>query len=166
MGHTNEMQKEFIGFKWAGRRGFSLIELMIVCLIIGVLLMIAIPLFSRVRSRSQNARFANDIRVISGAFDQFAADRGDYPPESGPSVIPSGMGDYLRRAGWTRSTAVGGLWDWDRGVLGITAGVSVVAFTVPIEQMRELDKMIDDGDASHGIFRQGGGRYTYVVQQR
>lgn len=66
-------------FNSGGRRGFSLIELLVVITILSVLAAIVVP---RVAGRSEDARRAKavaDVESIGVALDLFAADNGRYP---------------------------------------------------------------------------------------
>ena len=54
------------------RAGFTLVEIMIVVAIIALLAAIAVPGFLRARKRSQASKILNDLRLISGAVDQYA----------------------------------------------------------------------------------------------
>ena len=54
------------------RRGFTLVEIMIVVAIIALLAAIAVPGFLRARKRSQASRILNDLRMIDSAMDQYS----------------------------------------------------------------------------------------------
>lgn len=54
-----------------GRSGFSLIELMIVTLIIGLLAAIALPKFSEVQAKAQFAAIGNDLRNLGASQERF-----------------------------------------------------------------------------------------------
>src|ERR671933_586338 len=54
------------------RKGFTLVEIMIVVAIIALLAAIAVPGFLRARKRSQASRILNDLRLIDAAVDQYA----------------------------------------------------------------------------------------------
>ncbi len=54
------------------RRGFTLVEIMIVVAIIALLASIAVPNFLRARKRSQATRILEDLRVIDNATDMYA----------------------------------------------------------------------------------------------
>jgi prepilin-type N-terminal cleavage/methylation domain-containing protein len=51
---------------------FTLVEIMIVVAIIAMLAAIAVPNFLRARKRSQSTHILNDLRIITGAIDQYA----------------------------------------------------------------------------------------------
>jgi prepilin-type N-terminal cleavage/methylation domain-containing protein len=54
------------------KKGFTLVEIMIVVAIIALLAAIAVPGFMRARKRSQASRILNDLRLIDSALDQYA----------------------------------------------------------------------------------------------
>ncbi len=58
------------------KKGFTLVEIMIVVAIIGLLAAIAIPSFMRARTRSQQNACINNLRQIDGAKEQYGMEWG------------------------------------------------------------------------------------------
>ena len=57
-------------------KGFTLVEIMIVVVIIGLLAAMAIPAFQKVRQSSQDKSVLNNARQLSAAADQYFLENG------------------------------------------------------------------------------------------
>lgn len=57
-------------------KGFTLVEIMIVVVIIGLLAAMAIPAFQKVRSASQDKTVLNNVRQLAAAADQYFLENG------------------------------------------------------------------------------------------
>ncbi len=62
------------------RRGFTLLELLVVMAIIGTLLTIAVPRYLRSLQRTREAVLREDLSAMRESIDRFYGDTGKYPP--------------------------------------------------------------------------------------
>lgn len=62
-----------------GKKGYTLLELMIVVAIVGILVTLAIPMFQQSAMKAKEAALKQNLFTMRAVLDQFYADRGDYP---------------------------------------------------------------------------------------
>jgi general secretion pathway protein G len=61
------------------RKGFTLVELLVVMAILGILVAIAVPQLQRAPIRAKEAALREDLFTFRTCLDQFYADKGHYP---------------------------------------------------------------------------------------
>lgn len=77
--------------KARAERGFTLVEIMIVVLIIGILLAIAVPNFVRARESSRAKACVSNLKQIDAAKEQWAMDNN----KSNGDPLPNGIDDLV-----------------------------------------------------------------------
>jgi prepilin-type N-terminal cleavage/methylation domain-containing protein len=71
------------------RRGFSIIELMIVITVFGILVNLALPAVQHMRRRAEAVRVIGDFHAIRiAAYDRYTAD-GTFPPTDSWGAVPA-----------------------------------------------------------------------------
>ena len=81
------------------RRGFTLIEIMIVVLIIGILLAIAVPNFVKARESARAKSCISNMQQIQSAKQQWAMDNKKAGTDSPVAADLYGTGKYISGAG-------------------------------------------------------------------
>jgi prepilin-type N-terminal cleavage/methylation domain-containing protein len=110
------------------QRGFTLVEIMIVCIIVGVLVAMGIPNFIQLQDRAREATVKTNMHMIQLAIEDFAVQTLGVYPDDGASATPAGQtvedlcpfGVYPDNPFTHAATVV--LWDADpaaSGVIGI-----------------------------------------------
>lgn len=151
------------------RRGFTLIEILIVVIILGVLAAIVVPQFVNAAQSSQDAAFVANLKALNEAMMRFQLENGEFPEDGSSGEEPAGMDEYLAVFNWAE-TPIGGVWDTERDSFGVTSAVGVHFWgggeVRDDAYMTGIDEMIDDGDLATGAFQGfGDGRYYWIVEQ-
>jgi prepilin-type N-terminal cleavage/methylation domain-containing protein len=73
------------------KKGFTLVELLVVISIIGLLSTIAVVSLGSARGKSRDAKRIADMKQVSTALEQYYADQGNYPASATSGAAASGQ---------------------------------------------------------------------------
>jgi len=152
-------------------RAFTLIEVMIVVVILGVLAAITIPTFGSLTMEANKAAFVSDGKRITSAAALFRSREGVFPEDSASGEMPAGFESYIDANTWVNGTPIGGVWDFEFNSFGYTSAFGVhfdgTGETRDDAFMTEVDAIFDGGDLTTGGFREiaDNARYYFIVAQ-
>ena len=72
----------------ANRRGFTLVELMVVIAILGILAALAVPKFANATDTARDTKLKADLRTLDGALNMYYAANNGYP-QSLTALVPT-----------------------------------------------------------------------------
>ena len=79
-------------------RGFTIIELLIVIVVIAILAAITIVAYNGIQQRARDSQRASDMAVLQKALEMYYADNGEYPASGGTTMT------NVINSAWTNST--------------------------------------------------------------
>ena len=152
------------------KSGFSLVEIMVVVVLIGLLNAIAIPSFRRVQEETYANRLANDFRVIRDSLEFGLSELGEAPPDRSPGRFPAELEPYLPQEAM-RLSITQARWDWENWI-GKNRNFKV-GMTLRMRRglendalMTRVDEIFDNGDLNSGSFQKERhfGGYAIVLE--
>ncbi|HED52579.1 MAG TPA: prepilin-type N-terminal cleavage/methylation domain-containing protein [Phycisphaerales bacterium] len=147
-------------------RAFTLVEVLIVVVILGILAAVVVPSFANATEPSRQAAFITSMKSFGDAVQLYQARNGDYPPDGVSGTIPAGLENYISPDDWDDITPIGGSWDTEDTPAGYGVGVHFdgQGQTRDDQYMLEIDETFDDGNLATGSFQTtGSGRYYLIV---
>ncbi len=152
-----------------GRRrvGFTLVEILIVVVILGILAAIVTPQFANATTEAQQGAFVGELKLFEDAAYIYHAKTGLYPDDASSGELPEAFEGLVDRDQWEGGTPIGGQWDAENGTFGFRSSVGVHFNSGPAREsdfMQLIDASFDDGDLESGVFRQiASDRYYLIV---
>jgi len=153
---------------------FTLVEIMVVVVIIGLLAAMGLPAFRRVTMRSKASAVQNDLRIFSTAFITYNLQNGRWPADAAAGEIPTELQTALTN-NFTLKSPIGGVykWNYDVSADGITVKAAILiesATDNPVSDDEELrlmiDKQLDDGDLNTGNIQVGStNSFVYIIER-
>lgn len=149
------------------RNAFTLVEILIVVVILGIIAAIVVPSFANAVEPSKHASFATSCKAFSQAMMYYRAENGQWPEDGTSGQAPAGTEDLLDLAAFESITPIGGVWDGESDLSGLGYGIGVhfdgSGETRDAAYMTLIDEMMDDGDLTTGGFMEFPGNRYYMV---
>jgi MSHA pilin protein MshA len=81
--------------KHFSRRGFTMVELLVVCIVMGLLAMVMVMRYIDLKHRAMSAKATADLDMVRKAGYARYYDAGTWPAGSGQGVVPTDLTPYL-----------------------------------------------------------------------
>lgn len=99
-----------------GQRGFSIVEILIVIVVIGILAAIVVNYYSGAREKAYETRGRSDLESIANAAKLYANKNSTYPADA-TRTIPNDLKEFLasntQTADWPAAAWPGSIFDYD-----------------------------------------------------
>jgi prepilin-type N-terminal cleavage/methylation domain len=148
-------------------RAFSLIEIMVVVVVLGILAAVAIPKFANARDDSAAGAIISQFKAIESGYGQYFAKHGSWPPDNDPAFLAA---PYMKSNPWEKPSPIGGKYNWN-GSVNASKRPEVCIYNIGTPDsaktavMQTVDATLDDGNLATGKvrFEQGswGGTLRY-----
>jgi prepilin-type N-terminal cleavage/methylation domain-containing protein len=143
---------------------FTLVEIMVVVVIIGMLAAAGLPTYRHITMRSKATALENDLRQFSTALITYNLQNARWPADGEPQVPPPEVATALPNR-FAIPTPIGGVYKWNFDVPadGVPAKAAIVVQTMtgvpPLSDDEALflmvDRQMDDGVLETGMIQVG-----------
>ena len=155
-------------------RAFTLVEIMVVVVLIGLLAAAALPTYRHITMRSKATAMENDLRAFSTALITYNLQNGHWPADCAAGVIPPEVAGAMSTA-FALKTPIGGVYKFNFGVPadGVTATAAIIVetsgsnlMTDDVAQLTMIDKQMDDGNLSTGNMQVGSTNTLVLIIEK
>lgn len=153
----------------AMRHAFSLVEILVVVVVIGILAAVVVPNSIRAGDTARVTATAEDLKSIARAVDAYRNSTGRWPRDVSRAIMPPEIAEYFKQADpFEKIVPIGGVYDYDGPTSARGPRITIRAGTgnpLPENAMvLELDQLMDDGDVTTGRLRREGDGVMYYFQ--
>ncbi|HSE27293.1 MAG TPA: prepilin-type N-terminal cleavage/methylation domain-containing protein [Gemmatimonadales bacterium] len=149
------------------RRGFTIAELLVAMIIIGILAGIAVLKYVDLRRNAITAKVASEINAVKLAGYSYWGDNQSWPADAGAGVVPAGLVKHLPEGFRFDNPTWKYTLEWDN--LGVVAGPGgsppeyLIGITIATTDARLMQKLESYLGTAAPMFSYGG-KLTYVIQ--
>lgn len=148
---------------------FTLVELLIVVVILGILAAVITTSFANASVEAGQKAFVTNLKTLASACELYKVQNGVWPDDASSGVLPPELASYIKPHQWESPTPIGGVWDVEFNESGITSAIGVhfdgTGQTQDDAFMTIVDDIFDNGDLNSGVFQKlAAGRYYYILE--
>lgn len=152
-----------------GARGFTLVEILIVVIILGIIAALVVPKLTMATREGSQRVFIDSMRTYYQSAQVYMQTTGEYLEDSSSGACPTGWEPFVNVGQWTAGTPIGGVWDFELDSFGIKSAFGVhfndAGSRKDDNYMLEIDRYCDNGDLGSGFFRKlAADRYYFVLE--
>ncbi|MHA7814079.1 MAG: type II secretion system protein [Phycisphaerales bacterium] len=149
------------------RTAFTMIELVIIVVVIGILAAVSVPKFVGAQVETELTSTAEDLRAIENALSMYYAKNGAYPRDVNRSQVVGVLAPYFKSENpFEKPAPIGGVYDYEGPPNWSPVQISIRSErrgSHSQETAIALDEYMDNGDLDTGSIRRSGNRTYYIV---
>ncbi|MEM6332958.1 MAG: prepilin-type N-terminal cleavage/methylation domain-containing protein [Planctomycetota bacterium] len=151
--------------------GFTLIEILVVVVILGILAAIVVPQFTNATTPARYSAFATDLTSMGRSLQIYMIETENGIPDGSSGNLHADLLDYINQGKFQRPTPLGGVYDTEEpgGDAGPIGGIGVHFNNGDYpgdDVLLEVDELMDDGNLTTGAARKfGADRYYLLVPE-
>jgi type II secretion system protein G len=149
-------------------RAFSLIEILVVVIVIGILAAVVVPNSIRAGDLARVTATGEDLKAISRAVEAYRNDSGRWPRDVNRAIMPPELAEFFTKGDpFQKTVPIGGVYDYDGPTSTRGPRIAIRSGTGnPLADdatILELDKAMDDGNLGTGRLRKEGDGIFYSI---